>query len=151
MNAGLNRTPCHSRLARFPGKTTAVLGTLCILGVAISGCAAIRNHEAIQKERLLAAAGFQMKLADTPAKIARLETLPQRKLVPHTRTDGTLYYLYADAGECKCLYVGTEAAYQRYQKICVKQQIAEDNRMTAQMNEDAAMDWGMWEPWGPWW
>jgi len=119
--------------------------------MALSACAAIQKHEAIQKERLLAASGFQMKLADTPDKLARLEQLPQRKLLPHTRADGKLFYISADAEACKCIYVGTEAAYQRYQKIAVQQQIAQDQRMTAQMNEDAALDWGMWEPWGPWW
>ncbi len=147
----------HMRLRRLPGiaapssffaRTAAVL---TILGIALSGCAAIQNHKAVQTERLLAAAGFQMKLADTPDKLTRLEALPQRTLVPHKRSDGKLFYLYADSTSCKCLYVGTEQAYQRYQKIALQQKIAEDNRMTAQMNQDAAMDWGMWEPWGPWW
>jgi len=145
------------RLAKLPaaaGSSRPVfraVAALAILGMALSACATIRSHQAARTERLLAAAGFQMKLADTPDKMARLEALPQMKLVPHTRGDGQLFFLYADAKDCKCLYVGTQEAYQRYQKLEVQQKIVEDQRMTAQMNEDAALDWGMWEPWGPWW
>jgi len=137
--------------ARRPASWMRATVGLTILGLAFSGCAAIRNHQAIQTERLLAAAGFQMKLADTPEKLEKLEGLPQKALVPHTRGDGTLFYLYADASACKCLYVGTEEAYQRYQKLSAQQKIAEENRMAAQLNADASLDWGMWEPWGPWW
>ena len=126
-----------------------MLGLLIVFTLA--GCAAIQNNRAIQTERLLSAAGFQMKLADSPEKLDHLETLPQRKLVPHTRPDGDVYYVYADASACKCLYVGSQKAYQRYQEIALRQQEAEDGKMAAEMNENAAMDWGMWEPWGPWW
>ena len=133
------------------GRIAVIAAALVILGIALAGCAAIRNHHAVQTERLLSAAGFQMKLADTPEKLASLEKLPQRKLVPHTRHDGILFYLYADASACKCLYVGSQKAYQRYQEISVQQQEAEDRKMAAEMNENASMDWGLWEPWGPWW
>jgi uncharacterized membrane protein len=115
-----------------------------------SGCAALQNRQAIANERLLSAAGFQMKLADTPEKIAHVKTLTQRALVPHER-DGKTYYVYADANACQCIYVGTEEAYQRYQNLALQKQIAEERLTAAQMNEDAAMDWGMWGPWGPWW
>ena len=127
-----------------------VVAAALILVLAMGGCAAIQNKKAIQTERLLAAAGFQMKLADTPDKLARLQEKPQRVLAPVNK-DGTVYYLYADATSCECLYIGSEEAYQRYQKIVVQRNIAEDQRMAAQMNQNAAMDWGMWGPWGPWW
>ncbi len=119
------------------------------LGIALMGCAMIQNSKAIKMERLLAAAGFQMRLADTPERLAHLKTLTQRKLVPHER-DGHIYYVYADATSCKCLYVGTEKAYQRFQNLAIGQQIADEQRMAAEMNEDAAMNWGVWGPFGPW-
>lgn len=127
--------------------TAAVL--VAALGIALVGCAAIMNARAMETERMLAAAGFQMKMADTPEKLARLETMTQRKLVPHQK-DGKLYYAYADATSCKCLYVGTEEAYQRYQKILLKKQIADEQMQAAEMNQDAAMNWDAWGPWGPW-
>lgn len=133
-----------------PGKPIRLMVILAVSVCLLGGCAALQNQQAMDTERLLSAAGFQMKLADIPQRMAHLETLTQRKLVPHER-DGKIYYVYADANACQCIYVGTEAAYQRYQKLALKKQIAEDQLNAAEMNENAAMDWGMWGPWGPWW
>ena len=66
-----------------------------------------------------------MKLADTPQKVAHLETLTSQKLVPHTR-DGKLYYVYADPEFCKCLFVGNEPAYQKYQQLAIQQKLAQE-------------------------
>jgi hypothetical protein len=105
--------------------------------------------DAMQTERMLAAAGFQMKLADTPEKLAQVAAMPQRKIVPHQKGDAT-YYIYGDANHCRCIYVGSENAYQRYQKLALQQKIADEERQAAMMNEQASMDWHMWGPWGPW-
>lgn len=115
----------------------------------LGGCASMQADRARSTEALLAAAGFEVKLADTPDKIAHLKTLTQNKLVPHQK-DGGIVYVYADATTCKCVYAGSEADYQRYQQLAVQKQIADDQRMAAEMNENAAMNWGMWGP-GPWW
>ncbi len=122
---------------------------LAAFALALSACAAIQNQNAMDIERLLAASGFQMRLADTPEKIAHLQTLTQRKLVPHQH-QGKLYYVYADATSCQCIYVGNEQAYQRYQNLALQKQIADEQRMAAEMNADASMNWGLWGPWGPW-
>ena len=119
------------------------------LSLTLTACAALQNQEAMDTERLLSAAGFRIRLADTPEKLDHLKSLTQRKLVQHER-NGRVYYIYADAQHCKCLYAGNEEAYQRYQKLALDKQIAEDRRMAAEMNEDAAMNWGLWGPWGPW-
>jgi hypothetical protein len=122
------------------------LAIAAVGAAALAGCTMIRNYEANQKEQMLAAAGFTMKLADTPEKLAHLQTLAQRKLVPYPR-NGKVYYLYADALSCKCLYVGDEKAYQRFQQLALEQRIADEEREAAAMNEQAAMNWGMWGPW----
>jgi uncharacterized protein YdbL (DUF1318 family) len=121
--------------------------TLAALVVVAGGCAALRKSDVDSQEQLLSAAGFQMKLADTPQKLAHLETLTSQKLVPHTK-DGTLYYVYADAEFCKCLFVGNQPAYQKYQQLAIQQKVAEERLNAAAMNENAAMNWGMW---GPFW
>jgi uncharacterized protein YdbL (DUF1318 family) len=114
------------------------------------GCAAVKHEHAMTTERLLAAAGFKMKMADTPEKMAHLKELTQRELVPHQK-DGKVMYVYADAEFCQCVYVGTEAAYQRYQQLALQKQMSDDQRFAAEMNADAAMNWSMWGPWhGPW-
>jgi len=87
-----------------------------VLGMAFAACAFIQNRDAADTEQMLAAAGFKMKLADTPAKAAHLQTLTQRKLVSHER-DGKPYFVYADADHCKCLYVGNQASYQLYNNM----------------------------------
>jgi hypothetical protein len=119
------------------------VGIITVLSIALAGCAAMKKSEATDTEQLLAAAGFKMKLADTPERLAHLKTLTQLKVVPHDR-NGKMYYVYADAAYCQCLYAGNQEAYQRYENLAVKQNIA-------QMNEAASMDWGMWGPWGPGW
>lgn len=117
--------------------------------VTLAACAAIQNADAIDTERMLAAAGFQMRFADTPQKLDHVKSMTQRKLVLHRR-DNKTYYVYADATSCKCLYVGNEKAYQRYQKLEIDRKIADNRRMAAEMDEEASMDWGLWAPWGPW-
>jgi hypothetical protein len=116
------------------------------VGLALAGCAAIEEHEVGQKEQLLAAAGFQMKPADSPAKLADLERLPQHRLVRHER-EGESVWVYADATDCKCLYSGDQDNYDEFEKLRVQQQIADQEEMAAEMNQQAAMNWEMWGPW----
>jgi hypothetical protein len=125
------------------------ISILAGFALALSACAAIQNQNAMDIERLLAASGFQMRLADTPEKLAHLQTLTQRKLVPHQH-EGKPYYVYADATSCQCIYIGNEKAYQRYQNLALQKQIADEQRMAAEMNANASMNWGLWGPWGPW-
>lgn len=129
-------------------KTLGRMPALAVLGaMTLAGCAMMERQEVTDIERMLAAAGFQMKYANTPEKLAHLQTLTQMKLVPHTDEDRTRF-VYADAKYCKCLYAGDQDAYQRYQQLAFQKSIADEQRQAAMMNEDAAMNWGMWGPWG---
>jgi hypothetical protein len=121
---------------------------LLAAAILIGGCAAIQREEAQKTESILSASGFQMKPADTPDRIAHLQSLTPLKVVPHTK-DGRLLYVYADPKSCKCVFVGDEQAYQRYQALAIKEQLAQEQMMAAQMNQDAAMNWGLWGPF--WW
>jgi hypothetical protein len=109
-----------------------------------AGCAEIQESNATATERELAAAGFQMKFAKTPEQVAEVGSLTQRKLTRTAGPDGQNLFVWADAADCKCIYVGTEAAYDRYQQLSINQQIAIDNEM-------ASMNWGAWGAWGPLW
>jgi hypothetical protein len=123
------------------------------VGLMAAGCAAIGNQKAIQNERMLAAAGFQVKFADTPEKLSRLKSMPQRWLTHHQRADGRIFYIYADAAYCKCLYVGTEKAYQRYQDLAIQMETSHDELEAAEISRETPvyMDWDLWGAWGPWW
>jgi len=77
-------------------KGNTLVPTIAILTIvlALSGCA---NQEAIQTERLLAASGFKMQLADTSNRTEHIKTFPQRKLTPYKRDDGIVLI---DAAKC---------------------------------------------------
>lgn len=124
-------------LAKVALRIAAVSSLLAL----IAGCQAIERSEAEDTEQLLAAAGFHMKEATTPEQVANLEKLTQRKVVVHQQ-DGQPRYVYADAQDCKCVYVGDEDNYDEYQRLTTKEEIAEEN-------EEASLDWGMWGPY-PW-
>ncbi len=65
---------------------------------------------------MLSAAGFKMLPADTQDKLAHAQSLPQLKVKYFTDPDGTLHYWMADAQYCHCVYIGNEAAYQKFKQ-----------------------------------
>jgi hypothetical protein len=120
--------------------TIAIMFTLLL-----AGCVTDPYHKTgmdsnvFETERLLAEAGFQMKPADTPEKLAHLKTLAQWTVTPQVR-DGNIHYAYADATYCECLYVGTAQAYHRYLNL------AKEERTTRRRRE--AKKWYWYDRWG---
>ncbi len=124
---------------------------VAVSAVTAAGCTAIRRENTLQTERTLSAAGFQMKFADDPGRLAETKAIqPQRSLVPQNM-DGEPRFVYADAEFCKCVYVGTEKAYQRYQRLALAQKLSQNRLAAAEAEQSASMNWGMWGGWGPWW
>jgi len=115
--------------------TFALLGTL----VTLSGCASVRQREAADTERLLTAAGFQQRLADSPEGLAHLRTMPPLKLVARNE-DGRVVYIFADPESCRCLYVGGAKEYATYQRLVLQQEVRRE--------VDAGS--GPWRLWGSW-
>ncbi len=131
----------------------ATAGLVALLLLALAGCAVVKEvqkNETADREQLLAAAGFKVRPADTPEKLANLEAMSQRKLLIHEH-NGKTYYVYADDLNCKCLYVGNQRAYDRFQQLQVERQIVAQERMIAEVNTGAAMNWDLYGPWDPWW
>ena len=116
---------------------TLVLAAVC---AALSACSPVQN-----KEDMLAAAGFSLVPANTPQRQASLSALPPHKFVHQVRNNAVVF-IYADPTICDCLYVGNQAAYDRYRQDVFAQNIANEQEMTAQINQ---MDWGVWGP--GWW
>jgi hypothetical protein len=113
---------------------------LLMLCAAVSACASqVQN-----KEDMLAAAGFTLVPANTPQRQAALTTLPPHKFVHQVRNNAVVF-TYADPTICQCLYVGNQAAYDRYRANVFQKRIADEQAFTAQTSE---MNWG---PWGPGW
>jgi hypothetical protein len=111
-----------------------------LLGVA--GCATPQQQVA-QKEDLLAAAGFQIRVADSPHRIAAMKSLPPNKFVTRVR-NGQPVYQYADPLVCRCVYFGTQQNWDAYRQEMFQQQLANEAQMTAIMDQES-WDWG---PWG---
>jgi hypothetical protein len=120
---------------------------LVALGLSVTGCATIRAHQTAETEQVLAAAGFHVEPADTPEKLAHLQTLTPRTVVRDVR-NGQPQYVYADPKTCKCLYVGDEQRYQKLQELSLQKKIADEQMAAAQANLDASMNW--WGGWGLW-
>ncbi|MDA2918777.1 hypothetical protein MYX76_04675 [Desulfobacterota bacterium AH_259_B03_O07] len=134
-------------------RKTALITITGLAVLTFLGCAAMRRSEAEQTDRLLAAAGFKILPADTPQKLEMIESLPPLKLQYRVK-DGTPLYFFADPYDCKCIYTGDQAAYDRFQRLAEQARIAEEEQQAALMNEEAAMEfspfgWGwMGGPWG---
>jgi hypothetical protein len=140
MNSMGTRSFLSSRLARS-GAVVALLVALQVIG----GCQStiIQN-----KEDALAAAGFILRPANTPERVAMLKRLPANRFVRREHGDA-VHYVYADPIVCSCLYVGTQQAYSQYLRDRQQQQIADQQQLAAQEYSDAAWNWGAWGPWGP--
>jgi len=121
---------------------------LLAVGAMLSACV-VRQQEVVRdREDLLAAAGFVVRPANTPARQAALQALPANRFVQQARGNRVVY-LYADPLVCNCLYIGDQTAYGRYRQDVLQRRIARDQLLAAQMNAEAAWDWN---PWGPgWW
>ena len=121
----------HRRRARFVVLLAAIL--------AVTGCATMRREEAASTEQLLAAAGFQMRPADTPEQVAALASMPREKLVVRSK-DGNVVYTYADPDKCHCLYVGGPKEYAALQQMTIQREIAAHDA-------EGVMEWPGWGPW----
>jgi hypothetical protein len=126
---------------KIPSTLTRLISIFLML--ALVGCAMNRNQKAVEMKKLLAASGFKMRLADSESKLAQLKELPQRKLVAQN-WGGKVRYVYADASDCKCAYIGDEAAYKRFQDLALQKQIFEEDRRAAERDQPAEMDGGGW-------
>ena len=116
-------------------RLTLVMIAAC---VAVSACAAqVQN-----KENMLAAAGFTLVPANTPQRQTSLAAMPPHKFVRQLRNNMVIF-TYADPTICDCLYVGNQAAYDRYRAEVFAKNLANEQQMTAQINN---MDWGYWGP-----
>lgn len=83
-----------------------------VAGLAINFAAA---QSQLGKDMKLEDAGFKMREADTPQKMARLNSIPPYKFVPH-RKNGARYYVYADPS-CRCAFVGDDNAMKTYRDM----------------------------------
>jgi hypothetical protein len=122
-----------------------VLATAAL--VALAACQSTPANIGAYEDNL-AAAGFVMRVANTPERQAMLRRLPPHRFVVRQNGD-TIHYVYADPLVCDCLYVGTQQSYDRYRANQLQQQLVDEQQLAALSYSDAAWSWGAWGPWGP--
>lgn len=130
----------------FPPGDTAVKKSIAFWALsgllAVTGCAS-QQQLVGQKEDLLAAAGFQIRIADSPHRLAAMRSLPPNKFVTKV-VNGQPLYLYADPLVCRCVYFGNQQNWAAYRQEVLAKQLADEAQMTALMYQ-SEWDWG---PWG---
>src|SRR5579875_569141 len=126
------------------------LAAICLLTLTLLSACALFQESPQQKaqdiDSMLAAAGFRMIPADTPKKQNLLQSLTPLKLKYYVSKSGQARYYLADPYDCMCVYRGDEKAYQAYQAMRFEQRIDNEERQAAELNQDAAMQMNMYDP-----
>ncbi len=117
----------------------ASIVALAVLSVGLGACVTAQQS----KENMLSAAGFNMRPATTPQQLASLQKFPPNQIFVQSK-NGKPAFFYADPTGCKCLYYGNQQNYQAYQQLRFQQNLADEQQMTAMMNQQNAYDMGPW-------
>ena len=124
-----------------------MIGAIALLGF-MAGCATTQTVTQDQRN-MLVAAGFKTITPKTPAQQQKLQQL-QTGQVAQIQKNGRTYYIVADPLQ-NMVYVGGPREYQAYQQMRAQRQLAQENLQTAEVYEDAAMQWDAWGGWGVGW
>jgi len=114
----------------------------------MAGCATTTTTTE-DKRSMLVAAGFKTVTPKTAAQQQKLQKLHVGQ-VAQIQKNGKTYYVVADPPR-NVVYVGGPNEYQAYQQIRAVRQLQQENlEASAEMYQDAAMNWGAWGGWGVW-
>src|SRR5205809_5455511 len=113
------------------------------------GCASTQSTQ--NRENMLVASGFKVITPKTPAQQQKLQALPPGK-VTMIQKGGKTYYVFPDPANNRA-YIGRPKEYQAYQQLRATNKLAKESLETAQMYQDAEMQWSLWGGgegvWGP--
>jgi hypothetical protein len=123
-----------------------MLSVIALLALT-AGCSTTSSTQ--NKESMLVASGFKVITPKTAAQQQKLQQLPPGQMAMINK-NGRTYYIFPDAAHNQA-YVGGPQEYQAYQQLRIANNIAQENVETAQMYQDAAMNWGAWGGWGAGW
>ena len=124
-----------------------MIGATVLLALMV-GCATTATFPQ-EKASMLVAAGFKTITPKTAAQQQKLQQL-QTGQVATIQKNGRTYYIVANPPQ-NVVYVGGPHEYQAYQQMRAQRQLAQENLQTAEMYQDAAMQWGAWGGWGVGW
>ena len=108
------------------------------------GCASTQTTTQ-NRESMLVASGFKVITPKTAAQKQKLQSLPSGK-VTMAQKAGKTYYIFPDPSNNQA-YVGGPKQYGRYQQMRAENKLAKENLESAEMYQDASMEWSAWGGW----
>ena len=122
---------------------------LCSIAAAyaavLAGCASTQTSTQ-NRESMLVASGFKVITPKTAAQQQKLQALPPGK-VTMIQKGGKTYYVFPDPANNRA-YIGRPKEYQAYQQLRATNKLATENLESAEMYQDAEMQWSLWGGWG---
>ncbi len=119
------------------------IATACT--VLTAGCASTQTTTQ-NRESMLVASGFKVITPKTAAQKQKLQNLPPGK-VTMIQKAGKTYYIFPDPAHNQA-YVGRPREYQTYLQMRSDKKLASESLETAEMYQDASMEWSLWGGWG---
>ena len=113
--------------------------------VLLVNCASTQSSTQ-NRESMLVASGFKVITPKTPAQQQKLQNLPPGE-VTMIQKGGKTYYIFPDPAHNQA-YVGRPREYQTYLQMRTDKKLARESVETAEMYQDAEMQWGVWGGWG---
>jgi len=95
------------------------------------------REPALETESRLAAAGFSRIPAKSEAELSHVRLLPPLQ-ISYYIDKGRFRYRFADPEFCRCVFVGDDVAYQRYDQLRIAAEQERANQQAAQLRREAA-------------
>jgi hypothetical protein len=124
---------------------TLLATTMAACTALLFGCATTQTSTQ-NKESMLVASGFKVITPKTAAQQQKLQNLPPGKVTMIQKGKKT-YYIFPDPVQNKA-YVAGPKEYQAYQQLRAENKLAKEDLETAEMYQDAEMQWSLWGGWG---
>jgi hypothetical protein len=125
-------------------KLTFFITLVATGAVLLFGCATTQTSTQ-NRESMLMASGFKVITPKTTAQKQKLQNLPPGK-VTMVQKAGKTYYIFPDPAHNQA-YVGGPKQYRQYQQLRTDNRLAKESLETADMYQDAEMEWSLWGGW----
>jgi hypothetical protein len=125
-------------------RTILLAAVAAICAVLSAGCATTQVTTQ-NRESMLVASGFKVIMPKTAAQKQKLQNLPPGK-VTMIQKAGKTYYIFPDPAHNQA-YVGGPRQYRDYQELRADNKLAKESLETAEMYQDASMQWSVWGGW----
>ena len=118
---------------------------LCSIAAAyaavLAGCASTQTSTQ-NRESMLVASSFKVITPKTAAQQQKLQNLPPGKVTMIQKKRKT-YYIFPDPAR-NVAYVGGPKQYRNYQQLRAENKLTREDLETAEMYQDAEMQWSLW-------